>query len=269
MTADNGTEAVANARQHTTYEPGYCQRYTREAWEVGSLYGSAQEAWNGSTQKHPGDRSPPLGAPCYWSGGSHGYGHAVVFVGNGDIRSTDCQSTGKVSEVDLEWVERSWPGFKFLGWTGDINAADLPLADNIDEGEDMPDYDHAASDKGVNLKPEEWAPITWTGVPSGDAFREGEQGCRIAGRRYTAVLHATFEAPQGATVRMKTTEQNPETNEQEESNPQTEAAATSGSTFATHPQIGAVRSDCRLRFMVACSQSARLVKADVTVLSWP
>lgn len=130
MTAASGKEAIGNARKHTTYQPGYCQRFTREAWEVGSLYGSAIEAWNGAHDKHPGDRTPPVGAPCYYRGGS--YGHAVVFAET-QIRSTDCQSTGRVSEVAIAWVEQSW-GYEYLGWTGDINGVDLPLG----QEDDMP-----------------------------------------------------------------------------------------------------------------------------------
>lgn len=131
MVADNGSEAVANARSRSSYEQGMCQKFTRESWEVGSLYGSAIEAWNGATEKHPGDRTPPTGAPCYYRGGQ--YGHAVVFMesGGGDMRSTDCQTTGRVSDADLSWPEKNW-GYTFLGWTGDINAQDLPLGDEDD-----------------------------------------------------------------------------------------------------------------------------------------
>lgn len=150
MTARDANEAVANARAVHTYEPGYCQRFTREAWEVGSLYGSAIDAWNGSRQKHPDDRHPPKGAPCYYAGGN--YGHAVVFVSESaqDIRSTDCTSTGDVSDADLSWPEVHW-GYRYLGWTGDINGVDLPLDDGAG-GEDMPltDEDLSAIAKRVN-----------------------------------------------------------------------------------------------------------------------
>jgi hypothetical protein len=126
MTAPDGEAAVDNARAVDTYPPGYCQKYVREAWRVGSLYGSAIDAWYGAVDRHPGDRTPPLGAPMYYSGGQ--YGHAILGVAANTekIRSTDMPSSGKVSEDVIAWVERNW-GYKYLGWTGDLNGVDLPL----------------------------------------------------------------------------------------------------------------------------------------------
>ena len=139
MVAGSGQEAVANARAIKSGYSGMCQKFTRVSWEVGSLYGSAIDAWNGAKEKHPGDRTPPVGAPCYYRGGN--YGHAVVSIGDGRIRSTDCYRGGQISEVPLSWPETSW-GYEYLGWTGDINAVDLPLTDGGQrpepEEEDMP-----------------------------------------------------------------------------------------------------------------------------------
>lgn len=135
MTARSGRIAVENGRKVNQYATGMCQQYVRlVCWEVGSLYGSAIEAWNGARLKHPGDRTPPLGAPLYYRGGK--YGHAVIFVGGNDMRSTDCRSRGQVSDEAISWVERNW-GYTYLGWTGDLNGVELPLrADNDDEGGD-------------------------------------------------------------------------------------------------------------------------------------
>ena len=145
MTAKSGDEAVANGRAYTTYSVGMCQQYVRgPCWEVASLYGSAIEAWNGARFKHPGDRTPPKGAPCYYRGGS--YGHAVISVGGGRIRSTDCKSATYVNDADLSWPESAW-GYEYLGWTEDINAVHLPIGDD-----DMPlnDDDIAAIAARVN-----------------------------------------------------------------------------------------------------------------------
>ena len=98
-----------------SYNQGYCQKYVRDpCWKVPSLYGSAIDAWNGSAQKHPGDRNPPEGAPCYYRGGS--YGHAVISVGGGRIRSTDCTSATYVNDTDLGWP--SAPGAATPTWDG-------------------------------------------------------------------------------------------------------------------------------------------------------
>jgi hypothetical protein len=129
VTARSPREAVENARSVSSYPPGMCQQYVRLiCWQVPSLYGSAIEAWNGARDKHPGDRTPPLGAPLYYRGGK--YGHAVIFVGGDDMRSTDCRTRGRVSDEAISWVERNW-GYVYLGWTGDLNGVELPLrADN-------------------------------------------------------------------------------------------------------------------------------------------
>jgi hypothetical protein len=104
-----------------------CLKWVRaEAWQIGSLYGSAIDAWYGAVDRHPGDRSPPLGAPLFYEGGQHG--HIVIGVkANAEpMRGTDMPSSGVVSESDLDWPVRNW-GVKYLGWTGDLNGVDLPL----------------------------------------------------------------------------------------------------------------------------------------------
>jgi hypothetical protein len=131
MTAPSGSAAVANARTVDTYSSGMCLKFVREQWRVNSLYGSAIDAWAGAVDRHPGDRSPPLGAPLFYEGGQHG--HIVIGVkANADpMRGTDMPSSGRVSEDVIAWPEIHW-GQKYLGWTGDLNAVDLPLG-NEDE----------------------------------------------------------------------------------------------------------------------------------------
>jgi hypothetical protein len=138
--AEDGQEAVDNARRFTSYEPGYCLKFVRaEAWQIGSLYGSAKDAWYGAKKRHPGDRRPPLGAPMFYNGNSH-YGHIVVNTGQERIRSTDCQTSGHVSEAELDWPVEEW-GQGYLGWTEDLNGVNLPLF-GMDEEDEM--------------KPEDW-----------------------------------------------------------------------------------------------------------------
>lgn len=134
MTASSPAEAVSNGHDVGSYDTGMCQRYLREqCWRVPSVYASAIEAWNGAKYKHPGDRHPPAGAPTYYRGGN--YGHAVLTC-HGGIRSTDCQTSYDVSDIDVGWPERAW-GYEYLGWTEDINGVhvikpkeeDMPLTD--------------------------------------------------------------------------------------------------------------------------------------------
>lgn len=137
MTAHTAAEAVRNARRTHRYPQGYCLKFVREeAWELPALYGSAIEAWNGARHKHPGDRNPPLGAPCFYAGGR--YGHIVIWVGNQHMRSTDCTDPRDVSDADLFWPVRAW-GQIYLGWTEDLNGVQLPLGQ--EEEEEMNDAD--------------------------------------------------------------------------------------------------------------------------------
>lgn len=153
MVAANGHQAHLNSDAVTSYDSGMCQKYVRDpCWRVGSLYGSAQEAWDGAREKHKGDRHPPEGAPVYYSGGSSGYGHAVCYqsAGSGRIRSTDAPSAGKVTDQDLDWPERAW-GFKYLGWTGDLNGVDLNLGTSSGGGGDEMEL----SDEVSNWSPDQ------------------------------------------------------------------------------------------------------------------
>jgi hypothetical protein len=135
VTARSPRHALDNARSVNSYPPGMCQQYVRlVCWEVGPLYGSAIEAWNGARFKHPGDRTPPPAAPLYFEGGR--YGHAVIGVGGSDMRSTDCRTRGQVSDEAITWVERNW-GYRYLGWTEDLNGVELPLRTTDDEEDEM------------------------------------------------------------------------------------------------------------------------------------
>lgn len=151
MTAANGDKALANGRSIGSGYSGMCQKFVREkCWQVPSLYGSAIDAWNGADQKHPDDRTPPVGAPCYYRGNQ--YGHVVIATGGGKVaRSTDCTSTNDISEVDVSWFETNW-GYEYLGWTGDLNGVDLPLA--ADQGQ--PDDEDEEMD--LNQEITLWSP---------------------------------------------------------------------------------------------------------------
>lgn len=126
-------QAVRNAHQVGSYPVGYCLRWVREQWEVGPLAASAIEAWNIARWKHPGDRHPPTGAPTYYAGGR--YGHITFHCPRRHlgVRSTDCFSSGRVSDTDIGWTERTW-GYRYLGWTEDLNGV------RVIEEDDMPSY---------------------------------------------------------------------------------------------------------------------------------
>ena len=277
MTASSSGQAVSNGHAVSRYDVGMCQKFVRDqCWRVPSLYGSAIEAWNGAREKHPGDRTPPEGAPVYYEGGQ--YGHAVLFC-HGGIRSTDCHSSGYVSDTDLAWPERAW-GYRYLGWTGDINGVDLPLGQAPPEPEeDMPEYVRATMD-GRNLDGTGWHPIVWDAVPgdsTGKAANEGEASIRIGGRRYSATLAATVTVPVGnASVFTRTTEGSVASGgwKTVEENRQLEHPPTTGDTYIVDTRVGTVTGgedqaqNRRLRWEIKGPEGSRLVSAELQLVYW-
>lgn len=133
MVASSGQAAVDNALSYTSYDPGLCLQWVRgPCWELASFYGSARDAWHGARHKHPGDTNVPLGAPMFYDGGT--YGHIVVNRNDGTrMRSTDCTSTGRVSDAARDWPANHWgSAYRYLGWASDLNGVDLPLGSEDD-----------------------------------------------------------------------------------------------------------------------------------------
>lgn len=121
----SAAKAYTNALADRINTPGMCLQQVRAWWGVGSKYGSAIAAWNGSPRKHRNDWHPPKGAPVFYSGGK--YGHIAFSLGNGYVRSTDVAGVGRVGTVPLNWFKSRW-GYTYLGWTGDLNGVGLPLS---------------------------------------------------------------------------------------------------------------------------------------------
>jgi len=108
---------------------GMCLYEVQDAFQSGHQFPSAIAQWRGAKRRHPGDRTPPVGAPVYFSGGQHG--HIAIYIGNGKVRSTDAGGAGKMATVSIDWFQRYW-GYAYLGWTSDIAGRDIEFADRID-----------------------------------------------------------------------------------------------------------------------------------------
>ena len=195
MTASSPAQAVANGRAVTGYPVGYCQKYVRDpCWRVPSLYGSAIDAWNGARRRHPGDRNPPAGAPCYYSGGN--YGHAVISVGGGRIRSTDCPTSGRVNDTDLAWPERTW-GYTYLGWTEDLNGVTLPGLDPTPPPppeDPMPDTVNVHARGDQVLAAGEWTRVKLADPASDVAHLVHGNLIDLGGRPYVSTAVVTVDA---------------------------------------------------------------------------
>lgn len=143
-------EATAkNAEQSTSNDPGYCLQWSRQRADIAALFPDATTAWQHAMHRHPGDRNPPRGAMCYWTGGSNGYGHIAPALGGGKIRSSDAGGRGKPATVDLSWPEQHW-GLPYAGWADNVNDVVIPgVGDNNDneEDDDMPYTDWPKKDR--------------------------------------------------------------------------------------------------------------------------
>src|SRR5262245_65028743 len=132
--ANTAETTASNAEAQTRNDPGMCLQWSRTQAAIGSLYPDAATAWKNATNRHKGDAKPPRGAMAYWTGGSHGYGHIAVSVGNGKVRSTDAGGSGKVATVDLSWPATHW-GLPYAGWAWDVNETTIPHDDGEEDDE--------------------------------------------------------------------------------------------------------------------------------------
>jgi N-acetylmuramoyl-L-alanine amidase len=124
VVARTANEAARKAHRYTTCQPGMCLMYTRTWLDIDSKYPSAIAAWEAAKGKHRKDRSPPRGAPVFYAGGN--YGHIALSLGKRRIRSTDCRSSGRVTDTVLSWPEHAW-GQRYLGWTETLNGVAIPF----------------------------------------------------------------------------------------------------------------------------------------------
>lgn len=129
--------AVRNALASTTNTPGSCQRWTREQYGAASAGdvdrdgdADAVDGWLSEPSKYRHtDRHPPRGAPVAFHGGSHGYGHRAISLGNGQVRSTDMTSSayspGHVGTTTIDQIERHM-GVHYTGWSESIDGYLIP-----------------------------------------------------------------------------------------------------------------------------------------------
>lgn len=122
-------EAAKAFRERSTNRVGMCLWHVQDSYQSPHLYPSAIEQWRQAHQKHPGDRTPPVGAPVYFAGGR--FGHIAIYVGDGRVRSTDSGGAGRMATTSIDWFRTHW-GYSYLGWTGDIGGRAIDYARHVD-----------------------------------------------------------------------------------------------------------------------------------------
>jgi hypothetical protein len=275
MTASSPQQAVQNGHNAGSYDSGMCQKFVRDqCWRVGSLYGSAIEAWNGARFKHPGDRTPPAGAPVYYRGGN--YGHAVIFCGpeHTGIRSTDCFSAYDVSDAQLSWPETAW-GYEYLGWTEDINGVHVITGDTGGGGgnqqeDDVPKH-VAANSNPMNLNGD-WQLIDWEQVYDNDGkvIAEGQPGFTFTGP-YTATLLVTVEEGGDGVVVTRPIEGHFDNDGDwtiDETGRPKETRCSGKATYHGDTRVQQVAKDRKLRFQVKGPQGSKATSVGIHILYW-
>lgn len=114
----NGKEAAKAFKQKSHNQVGKCLWECQEIYPTNHWYPSAWSQWQNAKKPHNGKKAP-VGAPMYYRGGK--YGHVVLYVGNGMVRSTDAGGAGKMATVPIEWFQRAW-GYEYVGWSEDLGG---------------------------------------------------------------------------------------------------------------------------------------------------
>lgn len=172
MSIRNREEAAKAAETSTTNKVGTCQLWTRERFDApsagdrdGDKDADAVDGWLSEpvSAKHYGDRNPPRGVPVAFSGGSKGYGHRAVSLGNGKIRSTDMSDdgtrydAGNVGTTTIAQVERSM-NMHYLGWSETITGQMIPLGPKqTPPKKPAPKENNVTRARDLLVKAEKWA----------------------------------------------------------------------------------------------------------------
>ena len=123
-----GIEAAKAFKRKQTNRVGMCLWECQEIYPTNHWYPSAISQWRNAKKKHTSKKNIPIGAPIYYSGGK--YGHVVLYVGDGMVRSTDAGGRGKMATVSIEWFHRAW-GYKYEGWSEDLGGKNIDFDTSI------------------------------------------------------------------------------------------------------------------------------------------
>lgn len=126
------SESTARAKGEDSWETGQCLNFVW--WCIDGIttagYPDANTALANVNTLHEGDRNPPAGVPCYWTGSK--YGHVALSLGGGNVRSTDYPNKYDVSTVSIDTLTAAW-GRHYEGWAEDYNDTPIPGVEGVDD----------------------------------------------------------------------------------------------------------------------------------------
>ena len=126
--------AARNAEADKFNIPGMCLQQTRFWCHIDAMWPDAATAWHMNLHKQR-NKNVPRGAPVFWLGGSQGFGHIALSLGNGWVRSTDAGGRGVIATHRLDWFEDNWR-MPYAGWSPSLNGVTIP---GLEEDEMQPE----------------------------------------------------------------------------------------------------------------------------------
>lgn len=185
-------ESTARAKGETSWTPsGKCLNFVW--WCIDGItsagYPDANTALADVNTLHAGDRDPPPGVPCYWTGST--YGHVALSLGGGNVRSTDYPSKGQVSTVSIDKLTSAW-GRKYEGWAEDYNDTPIPGVEGVD---DMPSADEVADEVWTRPVKNSAGATKSTGDAQGSTFRNTESIAATVNGLRTATADEVWTRP--------------------------------------------------------------------------
>jgi hypothetical protein len=125
-----GREAAAAFKEKKTNKVNMCLWECQEIYPTDHRYPTAWSQWKNAKKTHKSLENIPLGAPIYYQGYASGPGHIVLYVGNGEVRSTDAGGRGVMATVPIEWFEKAW-GYKPVGWSEDLGGKNIDFVTTV------------------------------------------------------------------------------------------------------------------------------------------
>lgn len=119
------SQAVAAANSITVGYGGMCLKFVRTCYGIGPKEPSAKAAWANAKRRHVTSSTAdiPVGAPIFLSHPKSRYGHVAIYLGGGNMRTTNSTTNRIHTDSVKKWI--GW-GYKLDGWTEDLNGVTIP-----------------------------------------------------------------------------------------------------------------------------------------------
>lgn len=241
---------------------GMCLSFVRTGYNLPGVYASASDAWDGAKEKHKGTDygSIPTGAPVFLEG-SNPDGHVAFWnkKGDRDICTTN-SGTGYPLVQPLDTWLYSY-GYRFLGWTEDLNGYHVCNPDGtggVPDSEVIVPFATSQTSKDQKVKAE-----TWTTLKIDDD--DGTSLITTPGPYHSTIQVNLADVSKGASIKLRAVKVDWDGNSSElvKAYPVGEWTGTSGSTGIFGVQNGDLGKassghSYRLRYQI-------FTYADVTV----